>query len=512
MKKLKSSVEIRVYIYQLMTVILAVLLSLGCSLYLSLSEKHKSLDSSINNIAQAVSTNPDISDALVDGDLSPVLKVYLDSLIKKLHYVDIITICDMNSIRLYHATPDKIGKKFAGNDQYKILSGSKPYTTTGIGTLGRQRRAFYAVNDSAGKQVGFVMVAVLTESIRELRLRIILTFVLFAVFILAFSIFLSSHLYWSLRETLMGYRPEQFRQMYLERSEVINAMEEGILAVNNQGRILVMNKSAQSMLNLSEIPAENTQISALFPNGDFPSLPDVVSSQIPILEKGNPLGTVTIFRNRAELTRLAEELTGTRYMVDTLRAFNHEFMNKLHVILGYIEMGEPEKVSELILNTSLISAQAVSDIPKKIQVPAIAALLIGKTIRANELGISLSLKYDSHCIPSELNLPISVYSTILGNLIENSIEELNQNSCNVKEIEVGINIWKDGCILSVDDTGKGIPDEYREKIFIRGFSTKGDGRGTGMYLIKELVDNYHGILSIESEPGIGTSIIVTIPG
>ena len=108
-----------------------------------------------------------------------------------------------------------------------------------------------------------------------------------------------------------------------------------------------------------------------------------------------------------------------------------------------------------------------------------------------------------------MNLPMEAYITILGNLIENAIEELNHQELPVKEIEVGIYIWDTGSILSVDDTGRGIPGDILDRIFQCGFSTKGENRGSGMYLIKEIVDRYHGEIEIDTEDQVGTSFTVT---
>lgn len=65
-------------------------------------------------------------------------------------------------------------------------------------------------------------------------------------------------------------------------------------------------------------------------------------------------------------------------------------------------------------------------------------------------------------------------------------------------------------IITVDDTGNGISEENREKIFENGFSTKGDGRGTGLHLIKQLIEKHNGSISVESEEGVGTSFTVTL--
>ena len=67
-----------------------------------------------------------------------------------------------------------------------------------------------------------------------------------------------------------------------------------------------------------------------------------------------------------------------------------------------------------------------------------------------------------------------------------------------------------GMLISVDDSGAGIAADKLDRIFERGFSTKGEGRGTGLSLVKETVDAFHGTIRVESEPGIGSSFIITV--
>ena len=61
----------------------------------------------------------------------------------------------------------------------------------------------------------------------------------------------------------------------------------------------------------------------------------------------------------------------------------------------------------------------------------------------------------------------------------------------------------------MEDTGPGIPAGMRRKLFQRGTSTKGAGRGTGLSLVREVVDAYRGQIRVESEQGVGTSIFVS---
>jgi sensor histidine kinase regulating citrate/malate metabolism len=64
-------------------------------------------------------------------------------------------------------------------------------------------------------------------------------------------------------------------------------------------------------------------------------------------------------------------------------------------------------------------------------------------------------------------------------------------------------------LITTDDTGSGIEEGNIDRIFENGFSTKGAGRGTGLYQVKNLVKNAGGKITVESQEGIGASFTVS---
>ena len=62
----------------------------------------------------------------------------------------------------------------------------------------------------------------------------------------------------------------------------------------------------------------------------------------------------------------------------------------------------------------------------------------------------------------------------------------------------------------IANNGPMIQPSIAERIFQRGFSTKGEGRGTGLALVQEMIEAYHGTIRVESELGVGTSFIITL--
>ena len=147
---------------------------------------------------------------------------------------------------------------------------------------------------------------------------------------------------------------------------------------------------------------------------------------------------------------------------------------------------------------------------KDIDDPSVAALLIGKYSRSAELNVQFSIEKGSHLHRDDISLPSCDLITIIGNLIENALDSLNSTTKQPKQLSIGIFTQPHAMIINVDDTGMGIPDDIKEDIFKNGFSTKGEGRGTGLYIVNSLIKKYNGTISVESEKDTGTSFTVTL--
>lgn len=487
---------------------LAILLTLIAALYFSLQENIRMMDTHLSNTAALLATQPEVHEIILRHHADEEFIQQMDSIVSRLSYLDIIGVFDLDCTRLYHIRHEWIGTPMSGGIEQAFFRDASPYLCTSHGDLGYQRRAFYPVFDDHGALIGYVVTGMLLTSTISSLSQIIIFFLFIALVLALAGYMLSRRFYRMLRSILLGYAPEQFSSMFLQTTAVLNALEEGVLGVNSQGRIISANQAAMQLLHLPSIPASGTAMTDVFEGGVLPHIPNVLVSSVTL---PNAQGKVYILRDHQELTRLAERLTGAEHMVETLRAFNHEFKNKLHVILGYLQMNNIEAATEFITGASFSSTNAVSIVTRHIQTPALAALLIGKIVRADELGIRLTLDAESCCY-SPLPIPEDVYITILGNLIENAIEEINTGNCSVREISVCLIIRPQGSIITVDDTGRGIPGDQIDVIFQKGYSTKGAGRGMGLNLVLQAIQEYDGRIAVDSDMDIGSSITVTLPG
>lgn len=102
--------------------------------------------------------------------------------------------------------------------------------------------------------------------------------------------------------------------------------------------------------------------------------------------------------------------------------------------------------------------------------------------------------------------------TIAGNLLDNALEALGE-LCGqpVKRVELAFQYEEGRLLCEVSDNGPGIPAGLKEKIFVQGYSSKGEQRGIGLYLVKKSVDKLGGHLELAAGCGSGAHFIVDVP-
>ena len=97
----------------------------------------------------------------------------------------------------------------------------------------------------------------------------------------------------------------------------------------------------------------------------------------------------------------------------------------------------------------------------------------------------------------------------LINLVMNAIQAMPNGGT----LTIGLRPEKDMVRLTVGDTGHGIPQALIEKIFQPFFTTKEVGKGTGLGLtvVKDIIDEHQGSITVESEEGKGTVFAILLP-
>ena len=499
------------------------LLFTGITLWLDISRQRHAMDGVISNTAAYVASLRPVADMLKQGYPDPQVRQELDAMSQTLSGLDVILVCDTSGMRFYHTSRQSGGETELTGDEGQRLQEQDSFITTGYSTHGEQRRAFHAVYNDRGELVGFVMASVFTSDILRRGLVLACYSLVLLCVMLAAALALSHGIVSLLKSSLRGHHPAELLDLYLRQSDVLNAIEDGVVATDPAGNILFCNQAAQALLHTEDDPA-GCPLPQLFPDSRCKETAragagsynrsctlgnrQVLTTELPIQgEEGG--GVLTVFHDKTEMLRLSDKLSGTQNTLDTLRAFNHEFMNKLHVILGYLQSGQIDQAKHLIINSSLVSSQAVRETADCIRVSSICALVIGKMMHAAEYGICLTVTPDSRCRPEDLLLTETECTSIVGNLLENAIEELARSSPKVREIRLGFYTRSDCNIITCEDTGDGVPEDIRARIFERGFSSKGPGRGLGLAMIRDITQRRGGTIDLDTEPHTGTCFTLT---
>ncbi len=438
---------------------------------------------------------------------------------------DFIVVMDTHSIRYSHPEPDRIGARFVGGDEGRALLGEE-YISQAVGTLGPSQRSFAPILGPTGAVVGAVSVGGLMPGVEGMvapvRESLSLALLLGVLVAALGAGMLTQHI----KGTLLGMEPREIADALYGREAILQSVREGVIAVNQLGRITLVNDVAKDYLERGDevigqdITAvlANTRLAEVLHTG----LPEydqqqligrtrVVTNRVPMVVQGKVIGAVATFRDQSEVSRLAEELGGVRGYIEAMRVQAHDFSNKLHTISGLLQLGRSSEAIDVIHSAQSGMRNLNAHVSPRIIDQGIAAIIIGKIGRAQELGIELTLTEDSllESLKPELRQALMV---VIGNLVDNALESLLGGARGEAKVALFIRQRDESIVVSVTDNGGGVADHMRERVFEPGFSTKlGRGRGLGLHLVKEAVVSLAGTIQLSSMPHEYTCFTVTVP-
>ena len=475
-------------------------------------------------IAHIVANSPIVIEGLTGRKDVAEIQTYTNRLLKNTG-VQFIVVMDMNGIRKSHPDPNKIGQHFVGGDEGIALKG-KEHVSLAKGTLGASMRVFVPIFSEAGEQIGAVAVGISADNVQE-RVKesrhIIYIGVGVGILVgIIGAILLARHI----KNILFGLEPHEIVKILEERDTMLQSVKEGIIAVDKEARVTLINNEAKRLFKKSgleenfigkdvELYMPNSRIKEVLQTGEAQLHEEqniygitIVTNRVPLYVKGEIVGAIATFRDKTEIRKLAEELTGIRLYAEALRAQSHEFMNKMHVVLGLTHMKQYEELQKYVSSMVSEHQYEIGGIMRKIKNPVFAGFLLGKLSYAREKNIQLIVSEDSYLPETNDESIIHELITIVGNLIDNAVDAVM--NCEKKQVQVSIR-YEDRLIITVQDTGTGIEKDKFNTIFMKGYSTKGDNRGYGLYLVNESIKRIDGEIYFHSLLGKGTTITIEIP-
>lgn len=481
----------------------------------------------VESVADIIANRPEIIKNIENPTKQNLADIqHYAQIATSLSQAEFITIFDMNGIRFSHPDQDKIGQMIVGGDGDRVLKGES-YISTAKGTLGLSIRAFRPIFGKDNTQIGGVMVGQTVNKIEYLASRtnqpILLTLIVSLLIAISLAVWFSK----SIKNILLGLEPFEMATLFEERNAIISTVKEGILVINKDGIITQINDEAIRILRITEPRNKilNSNVQQIIPNTRLydvmltgeseydreQNINDVVilTNRTPLFVNGKLSGAIASFRDMTEIRQLAENLTGVNRYADALRSQSHEFNNKLHVIYGLAFNENNQQLIDYLEDLMGSNEKEYAQISQSIHDPIISAFLNSKFSRARELGVTLTFDLIGELQQITDSSVTHRLITILGNLIDNGLDAVQ--FLEDKKIAIQLNITKNDLIIQVKDNGNGISQEDSQKIFTKGYSTKGDNRGIGLYLVLASVNELNGHIELDQKVGLGTCFRIYLP-
>ena len=497
-------------LFALQAVVVALVLAgVGVAAYLRFDDANREATGrEMLAVAHTLAADPDVRTALATPDPTAELQPLAER-VRADTATDFVVVMTTAGIRFTHPTPSQIGRTYQGTIAPAVRGES--FTETYTGTLGPSVRAVVPVLDG-GRVVALVAVGrAVTAVSRDLarQVPLILIGVAAALVLAAVGSWLVSR--W-LRRTTHDLGPAELSRMYEYYDAVLHAVREGLLLLDREGRVQLVNDEARRLLALPDdaqgrrvddvgLPAAlGTALASGEARTDEIHLTAdriVVVNQAAARWAGRRLGTVVTLRDHTELRALVSELQTIRGFADSLHAQAHEAANQLHTVVSLIELGRADEALDYATAELEVTQQLTDAVLAAVAVPELAALVVGKASVAGERGVELALD-DGTFVPEGLADPHDLV-TIVGNLLDNAIDAALDGP-EPRWVRLGTRTEDGDVVLRVADSGPGLDPATAEQAFTRGWSTKttddGMGRGLGLALVSRAVHRNGGRVEI----------------
>ncbi|MFG3159942.1 ATP-binding protein [Streptomyces sp. NPDC048232] len=440
--------------------------------------------------------------------------------IRKATQAEYVVVMDRQGVRWSHTDPARIGE-VVSTDPGQALAG-RDVMEIDDGTLGRSARGKVPLRDADGDIVGAVSVGIAYDSVRSRLIHAIPGLFAYAGGALAVGALAAWLISRRVQRQTRDLAFSDIAGLLAEREAMLHGIREGVVALDRGGRMRLLNDEAQRLLGLGAEAVGRTPDEALGAGRTADVLAGRVTGTDLLTVRGQRVlvanrmptddgGAVATLRDRTELEQLGRELDSTRGLIDALRAQDHEHANRMHTLLGLLELEMYDDAVEFVGEVVGDHRVTAEQITERIQDPLLAALLVGKATVAAERGVTLWVS-DRTRLPDRLVDPRGLV-TIVGNLVDNALDATAGTPH--ARVEVELRAQGRATTLRVRDTGPGIPAEHRELVFTAGWSTKEPPahrrRGIGLSLVRRLAERQGGSATVDAAHGGGAEFVVVLP-
>lgn len=452
-----------------------------------------------------------------------------------------IVIGDVHEQHLYHSeSPERLNLPMIGGDNRDVLNG-KTIISVRKGGIGVSLRSKAPIFDSQHRVIGIVSVGYLTSYIANINARLLWRTALYGFALLLMLFIFSWLLARTLKKQMFGLEPKDIAQLVLQQKALLEAMYEGVFAVNVDKQLILINRAAREMLNiphseqallgkpLDEViqlppsffaPGNTAYDSRHHDHITVLNQRETIVNRVAIeVEPGVPSGWVFSFRDKNDINTLSSQLSQVTRYADNLRIMRHEQLNWTATLVGLLQMQRYDDALRYIQVQAEGAQQVLDFLSTQFVSPALCGLLLGKYVSAREKGVELL--FDPACQLSRLpeGLSETELMSVIGNLVDNAVDATLKTSARATPVDVYISDRNHELVIEVADQGCGIDESMKPYIFEQGFTSKtstgceltGAEHGIGLYLVAGYVRRAGGSIEMSDNAPQGTVFTVFLP-
>jgi two-component system CitB family sensor kinase len=507
--------------------ILVVTMVLGFALYTQVTRDllDRYSERQALSVAEAVAADPAVRTGIADGDRTGTVQRVAED-VRAATGAAYVVVIDRDGIRHSHPNPALIGRRI---EEPVIALDGRSHVGLDAGSLGDSANGKAPLRAPDGTLAGEVSVGILETDVSQHFWAEVPTLLRYTGAALLAGTLIALVLARRLKRMTFGLELHELASLLQEREATLHGIREGVVAFDHQGRLTMVNDEARRLLRwrsaelgrtLDEVVPEGRLRDVLGGTGggiDRIVLTDehlLVANRMPVRVRGRDVGSVVTLRDRTELEALLRELDSVTGLTDALRAQQHEFSNRLHVLSVLIGMGDQEEAMAYLEEISAGSAGQAEELRSRIAPASLAALLLAKITIAAERDVRLTVSEDSRL--DQPGAAPDALLTIVGNLVDNALDAVADTPA-PREVVVRLT-YDDGdraIAVSVTDSGPGVPAELAEKVFQDGYTTKPPRdelpRGLGLALVHRLVVRLGGRISVTPGPGGAFTVRLPVP-
>lgn len=345
-------------------------------------------------------------------------------------------------------------------------------------------------------------------------------------------------------ERLRAFAEEKAVRIEAYNENVLQSVPSGVISIDNDMKIKSINQTAVQILGIDASDAINKGVEEVFKEplttlmkehralsrgeyqyitGDSRNVWLGISASELKNMSGDIIGFIFVFTDLTEIKALQAqvELKERLSQLGEMSAgISHELRNSMSVISGYAKLlsKKTEQAHKPAVDAIMAEIKGMDKIISELLSFAKPSVLTMEEVGLNKLikdtveavvgdkeAIKVSMNFQNVVA---VNADAVLLRQALSNLFINAAEAMPQGG----DIIIGLRTIQDKAEISIRDTGCGISEDIKQKMFLPFYTTKPEGTGFGLALVQKIIISHGCTIEVESQEGTGSVFTITFPG